>query len=159
MLPSRPRARRRIGTPSEALRAGLERDGESVPRPRPYEPSSSETENRCPIRGLTSWPRVRQRIGTPFEAWWAGPRARPRIGTSSEALRLGPRMSRKTVRGGPGGPAKPRTWWGLASSCPLALIFIGSKRFFRFLLRGPLFMVPNTLNLGHRILNGGWRSD
>ena len=48
-----PRASRRIGTPFEALRAGLERDGESVPRPRHYEPTSSETENRYPIRGLT----------------------------------------------------------------------------------------------------------
>ena len=48
------------------------------------------------------------------------------------------------VRGGPGGPAEPRIRWGFAAGCLLASIFTGSKRFFRFLLRGPLFMVPDT---------------
>ena len=110
-----PQARRRIGTSSEALRAG---------------------------------PRARQRISTSSKALWAGPRARWRIGTSSEALRFhfGPsplRVSPDIVRGGLGGPAEPRTRWGLASSCLLASIFTGSKRFFRSLLRGPLFMVPD----------------
>ena len=33
---------------------------------------------------------------------------------------------------------------GLANSCLLALILMGSKRFFRSLLRGPRFMVPDT---------------
>ena len=51
------------------------------------------------------------------------------------------------VRGGPGGPAEPQIRWGFAGSCLLASIFTGSKRFFWFLLRGPLFMVPDTGDL------------
>ena len=93
LSPSRPRSRRKIGTSSEALRAGLERDGESVLRPRPY------------VRGL-------ERGG-------------------------------ESVRGGLDGPAEPRIRWGFAGGYLLASIFIRSKWFFRFLLRGPLFMVPD----------------
>ena len=48
-------------------------------------------------------------------------------------------------KGGPGSPAEPRTRWGLASTYLLASIFTRSKRFFRFLLRGPLFMVPDSI--------------
>jgi len=48
------------------------------------------------------------------------------------------------VRGGPGGPAEPRIRWGFVGGCLLVSIFTRSKRFFWLLLRGPLFMVPDT---------------
>ena len=83
--------RRRRG----CCRAGLKLGGELVPRPRPYEPTSSETENRCPVRGLTSRPRARRRIDTPSEVLRARPQARRRIGSPSEALRARPRVRRR----------------------------------------------------------------
>ena len=70
-LPSRLRARRRIGTSSEALRAG--------PRVRRRIGTSSEA--------LRAGTRAR------------GPRARRRVGTSFEALRCGPRANRRIGRG------------------------------------------------------------
>ena len=79
LMPSRPRASRRIGTSFEALRAG--------PRARRRIGTSSEA--------LRAGPRAIRRIGTSSEALRAGPRARRRIGTSSEALRLGPRARRR----------------------------------------------------------------
>jgi hypothetical protein len=93
---------------------------------------------------LPSRPRARRRIGTSSEALRAGPRARRRIGTSSEAswFRSGP--SPDIVRGGRGGPAEPRIRWGFAGGRLLVSIFTRSKRFFRFLLRRPFFMVPDT---------------
>ena len=54
-------------------------------------------------------------------------------------------MSPYIVRGGPGGPAEPRIRWGFAGGCLLASIFTRSKRFFRFSLRGPVFMVPDNM--------------
>ena len=84
--------------------------------------ASSETENRLLVRGLTC------------EASSETENRYPVRGLSCEA------SSEAENR-------LPRTRWGLASSCLLASIFTGSKRFFRFLLRGPLFTVPDTIDL------------
>jgi len=120
LLPSRPRARRRIGISPEALRTG---------------------------------PRARRRIGSPSEAFRARPRARRKIGRSSEASRARPRARRRFGRPSEASRARPLArrrvsglghGRGLANSCLLALILTGSKRFFRFSLRGPLFMVPDS---------------
>ena len=102
---------------------------------------------------LPSQPRARQRIGTSSEALRAGPRARQRIGYSSEALRARPRARRRIGSLSEAFRARPRARWrvdglgegrGLANSCLLALILTGSKRFFQFLLMGPLFMIPHS---------------
>ena len=77
---------------------------------------------------------------------------RRRIGTSSEALQGG--------ASGEGASGEAESWYlvrGLAAwasgepenrprprRCLLALIFIRSKQFFRFLLRVPLFMVSDS---------------
>ena len=107
---------------------GLERDGESVPCLRPY------------VRGLErdgeSVPRPRPYVRGLEQGGESVLRPRP---YGWDLGRVG-----KLVRGGPDGPAEPRPRWGLAGGCLLALILIGSKRFFRFLLRGPLFMVPDS---------------
>ena len=145
-----PQANRRMDTSSEASRCG----------------ASGESENRYLIRGLAMWGlgRIRESVPRPRPRG-AEPRARQRIGTLSKAswFHSGPsplRVSLDIVRGGPGGLAEPRIRWGFAGICLLASIFTRSKLFFRFLLRGPLFMVPDSspqaLGFGSRLLLVGW---
>ena len=167
MMPSRPRASRRIGTSSEALRVGpwaRQRIGTSSkalwagPRARRRIDISFEA--------LRAGPRASRRIGTSSEALRVGPRASQRIGTSSEASRVGPRASWRIgtsseaswfrsgpsplrvspdiVRGGPGGPAEPRIRWGFAGGCLLASIFTRSKRFFGSCLGDPFLWYPTV---------------
>jgi hypothetical protein len=167
LLLSQPRARQRIGTSSEALWAGpraSRRIGTSSKALR-VGPRASRRIGTL-SEALWAGPGASQRIGTSSEALWAGPQASRRIGTSSKALRAGPRVSQRIgtlsealwfhsglsplqvspdiVLGRPGGPAEPRIRWGFAGGCLLALIFTRSKRFFWFLLWGPLFMVPDS---------------
>ena len=80
---------------------------------------------------MPSRPRARRRIGTSSEAFRVGPRARRRVGTSSEALRRGPRANRRIGR-------------GLVIVSWLRYLQ-GLSKFFRFLLRIPLFMVSDRI--------------
>ena len=112
---------------------GLGRVGESVPRPRPYARGLGRDGESVPHpRPCGAGPRASQKTGTSSEAPWFRSRPSP--------LWVGLNI----VRGGPGGPAEPRIRWGFAGGCLLASIFTRSKRFIRFLLRGPLFMVPDN---------------
>jgi len=138
-----------VPRPSPCAR-GLGRGGEPVPHPL-WHGASGGSENRYLVRGLVArgLGRVGELVPRPRPCG-AGPWTSRRIGTSSEAswFHSGPsplRVSPDIVRGGPGGPAGPRIRWGFAGGCLLASIFTRSKRFFRFLLRRPLFMVSDTL--------------
>ena len=133
--------RRRRG----CCRAGLERDEELVPRPRLYE--------RGLERGGESVPRPRpyarglERDGESVPCPRPYARGLERDGESVPHPRpyvRGLERDGESVRGGLGGPAEPRTRWGLASSCLLASIFTGSKQFFGFCLGDPFLWYPTV---------------
>ena len=95
---------------------GLGRAGESVPRPRP-----------CGVG-----PRANRRIGTSFEA--------SRCGSGPSPLRVSPDICSRWA----GRSSRASDVAGLPTVVPWLQYFTRSKRFFRFLLRGPLFLVPDN---------------